>query len=61
MSEAIERWPVQKVAEFLGISPRHTRETVTKKPDFPRPVVNASQRIRFWNAEDVKRWAAKSH
>lgn len=59
--EHTERWPVQKVAEFLGISPKHTREAITKKPDFPAPVINASQRMRFWSAEDVKRWAAQQH
>lgn len=61
MSETIERWPVQKVAEFLGVSPKHTREAITTKPDFPAPVINVSRRMRFWNAEDVKRWAAAKH
>lgn len=61
MQEHSERWPVQKVAEFLGISRKHAREAVTTKPDFPAPVINASQRMRFWSAEDVKRWAAQQH
>ncbi len=61
MSEETERWSVQKVAEFLGISPKHTREAITKKPDFPAPVINISRRTRFWNSEDVKRWAAQKH
>lgn len=61
MGEHIERWPVQKVAEFLGVSPKHARDAITKKPDFPAPVVNVSRRTRFWDADDVKRWAAKAH
>lgn len=61
MPEYTERWPVWKVAEFLGITPKHTREAITKKPDFPAPIINTSRRIRFWNADEVKRWAAEKH
>lgn len=61
MNEHAERWPVQKVAEFLGVTPKHTREAITKKPDFPAPIINTSRRIRFWSADEVKRWAAEKH
>ena len=54
-----DRWDIKSIAEFL-IQPKHARDKVTKKPDFPKPVVNASRRIRFWAAEDVKRWAQRT-
>lgn len=56
-----DRWNVELVATYLGLTPKHTRDAVIKKPDFPKPVVNASRRTRLWNAEDVKQWAAKPH
>ena len=59
MNEHVERWPVQKVAEFLGVSAKHTREAIMKKHGFPAPIINISRRMRFWSAEDVKRWATK--
>lgn len=52
-----ERWDIKSIAEYLGVRPKHTRDKVTKRPDFPKPVVNASRRTRFWLAEEVKRWA----
>jgi hypothetical protein len=48
----------ETAAEYLGVKPKHTREAIVTKPDFPRPVINASRRTRFWSATDVRQWAA---
>lgn len=55
-----DRWDIKSIAEFLGVQPKHARDKITKKADFPKPVVDASRRIRFWAAEDVKRWAQRA-
>lgn len=61
MSEQIERWNVERIATYLGLTPKHTREAVTTKPSFPKPVVNMSRRTRFWSADDVRQWASRPH
>lgn len=52
-----DRWDIKSIAEFLGIQPKHARDKVTKQPDFPKPILDLSRRIRFWSAEEVKVWA----
>ena len=41
------------IARMLGISQAHCVGRIIKRPDFPRPVVNLSQRLRKWRREDV--------
>lgn len=45
------------IANLLGLSARHVNERITKRPDFPPPVINVSPRTRRWSLIDVKRWA----
>ena len=45
------------IANLLGLSARHVTERITKRPDFPRPVINVSSHTRRWSLVDVKRWA----
>lgn len=61
MSNNNERWNVERIAAYLELSPKHTREAITKKPTFPKPVVNMSRRTRFWLADDVRQWASEAH
>lgn len=46
------------IAEALHVSRAHVTDRLTKRPDFPRPSVNVSQRLRLWDAEAVMTWAA---
>ena len=50
----------KEIAEMLGIGMLWTRANVTKRPDFPKPVINVSQRIRKWSRTDVINWIKKS-
>lgn len=45
------------ISQLLGVSIAHTRDRLTKRPDFPAPVVNVSRRIRSWRKSDVEKWA----
>lgn len=54
-----EHWRIDHIAAFLGVKRKTARDAITKKPDFPRPVVNVSRRTRAWDAEQVRRWAAR--
>lgn len=55
----------QGIAELLGLSRGHVTNRLTKRPGFPRPVVNISARTRRWSLNDVQKWlrdcAKKGH
>lgn len=44
------------IAAMLGVTRAHAVARITKRPDFPAPAVNVSQKMRRWNLEDVQRW-----
>ena len=44
------------IAELIGMSRGHVTNRLTKRPDFPAPVVNISQRTRRWRLKDVQSW-----
>jgi predicted DNA-binding transcriptional regulator AlpA len=51
------RMDTQGIADYLGLSREHVTARLTKRPDFPKPFINASRRIRYWRVSDVKAWA----
>ena len=57
-AEIAERWSVAKIAEYLGVKPKHASSHVVTRPGFPEPAVNVSRRIRLWDAAAVRAWAA---
>jgi predicted DNA-binding transcriptional regulator AlpA len=44
------------IAQMLGLTREYTTDTLTKRPGFPPPRVNASQKLRRWAREDVEQW-----
>ena len=50
----------QKAAELLGVTREHFTDRLSKRPDFPPPVINFSQRSRKWMLSDVLKWARGS-
>ncbi len=45
-----------QVAQLLNVSRQHFTDRISKRPDFPRPVVNFSPRSRRWRFDEVLRW-----
>ena len=45
-----------EIATMLGVSRDHAVARIMKRPDFPKPAVNLSQKLRRWNLADVQRW-----
>lgn len=41
------------IAAMLGCTRAHVTARLTKRPDFPAPVVNLSQKMRYWRTADV--------
>lgn len=48
------------VAELLGVSRRNLVERISKRPDFPKPIVRISQRTVWWDPRDVLEWAKRT-
>ena len=48
-----------QIAALLGVSRRHVTGSITKRPDFPKPVLNLSQRVRGWSREAVTEWVRR--
>jgi predicted DNA-binding transcriptional regulator AlpA len=46
-----------QIAELLGLKRTYVTDKLTKQPDFPRPEVNRSQKLRRWKESDVMAWA----
>ena len=46
----------QGIAARHGLHIRYVRETLTKLPDFPPPVLRLSQKLVRWNAYEVDRY-----
>lgn len=47
------------IAQLLGYSRTYVTDKVTKRPDFPKPVIALNQKHKFWNESDVIQWVEK--
>lgn len=48
------------IARLLGLNREYVTDKLTKRPDFPRPALNLSRRLRRWKEADIHAWMAKS-
>jgi predicted DNA-binding transcriptional regulator AlpA len=46
-----------EIAELLHVTREYVTDKLSKRPDFPRPVVNFSQRSRRWKRDQIETWA----
>lgn len=49
-----------EIAQLLGCTRHHVTARLSKRPDFPAPVINVSQKLRAWAKEDVEAWARRA-
>ena len=42
------------IAALLGCTRAHVTDRLTKRPDFPKPFINVSQKMRYWRLADVQ-------
>jgi predicted DNA-binding transcriptional regulator AlpA len=47
-----------QIAELVGCSRAYVTDNLTKQPRFPAPTVNLSQKLRRWDADEVKAYLA---
>ena len=43
----------EEIASLLGVSRKHVTDRVVTRPDFPKPVIRLSQRVRKWAQSEV--------
>ena len=47
---------IDEIASMLGMQYRQVRDRIAKRPDFPRPAFNLSQKMRRWDRRNVQEW-----
>ena len=56
MASTVPRLDTAGIAAMLGVTRVHVTDRITKRPDFPKPFINVSRRLRYWRASEVKAW-----
>lgn len=51
---AASRVDTAGIAALLGCTRAHVTDRLTKRPDFPKPFIDVSQRMRYWRLADVQ-------
>lgn len=46
------------IAALLGCTRAHVTDRLTKRPDFPKPFINVSQKMRYWRLSEVQAFVA---
>lgn len=47
---------IDDISALLQMPRNFVRDTLVKKPDFPRPCLNLSAKTRRWGKPDVQKW-----
>lgn len=47
------------IAELLGLNRAYVTDNIVKRADFPRPVIDFSQKTRRWKKSDVLNYRPK--
>lgn len=48
---------IKEIAQALRLHPKHVRDRVVHRPDFPRPVLAGGRYSRQWLKVEVMEWA----
>lgn len=48
------------IALMMRLSQEYVTDEVVKRAEFPKPVVNRSQRVRFWDRDQVVNYLKRS-
>lgn len=59
LASAVPRLDTAGIAAMLGVTRVHVTDRITKRPDFPKPFINVSRRLRYWRQSDVQAWMQK--
>lgn len=54
--QTIELIDTKDISRLLGVTRAHVTNRLTKRPDFPQPTLNLSQKLRKWRKDEVLRF-----
>lgn len=54
-----ELMTLDDIAQTLKLRREYVRDRLSKRPDFPRPAVQISQKHRLWALADLHQWQAR--
>lgn len=54
---APEIWTAKEIAEWLNLSTRHVIDRLTKRKDFPQPIVGGKGVKARWLKVSILKWA----
>lgn len=59
VASVVPRLDTAAIAAMLGVTREHVTDRITKRPDFPKPFINVSRRLRYWRQSEVQAWMQK--
>ena len=59
ITSSVPRLDTADIAAMLGVTREHVTDRITKRPDFPKPYINVSRRLRYWRQSEVMSWMQK--
>ncbi len=59
LASVVPRLDTAAIAAMLGVTREHVTDRITKRPDFPKPFINVSRRLRYWRQSEVQAWMQK--
>ena len=54
--KSVDLIDTKDIAAVLGVTRSHAVDRIIKRPDFPAPVINLSQRLKRWDRQTVLKW-----
>lgn len=54
--QTIELIDTKDISRLLGVTRAHCVGRIIKRPDFPKPAMDLSQRMRRWRKDEVLRF-----
>lgn len=59
MTDIPDMVDIPGISDITSLPRTYVRDTLVRKPEFPRPVLNLSQKTRRWDKGEVVEWLAR--
>lgn len=59
LAESMALWGTREMAMVWGLNREYVTDHIVKKPDFPNPALNLSNKQRRWRRVEVEEWRRK--
>ena len=59
LAESMALWSTREMAICWGLNREYVTDHIVKKPDFPQPALDLSNKTRRWRRIDCEAWRRK--